>query len=145
MIYVASAYSVMFLCSSVVILQRIVVFFFRDVTIYLIPLVLHDCDRWSPSQPLKLFINRSVTHEFSSEASDFCGFSELIIFMCSFIYGATRDEFCKTVKFALRISLSGICILDFFPSVPFRLSLPSWRRDMGTPIELRASIKSTQN
>ena len=35
-----------------------------------------------------------------------------------------RVEFYKTVKFALRISLSGICILDFFPSVPFSFSLP---------------------
>jgi hypothetical protein len=30
-------------------------------------LVLHDCDWWSPSQPLKLFIHHAVTHEFSFE------------------------------------------------------------------------------
>jgi hypothetical protein len=44
----------------------------------------------------------------------------------------------------LWISLSGICILDFFPSVLFPFSLPSWR-DMGTPIALRLSITLTQN
>ena len=39
----------------------------KRISIDLVPLVLHDCGRWSPSKPLQLYINRTVTYEFSSQ------------------------------------------------------------------------------
>ena len=59
--------------------------------------------------------------------------------------GEVWKALCRTVKFVLRISDSGVFIVAFFPSVnPLPFSHPSWC-DTGCPTGSMSSIKLAQN